>query len=197
MKKGKCQIWQLFVEYLGHHIDALGIHTSSNKLVAITQAPAPGNVTELLSFLGILNYYDKFILNLATLVHPLNELLKSGQSWRWTEEHAAAYEAAKQQLSSAPILVHYDPKLPIHLAGDASSYRIGAMLSQVLPDGADHPIAYPHVSCGPVSATTHNWRKKHCRSWQAFHSGKRPLTGDSYFGTQDPHLLQPDCNVSP
>ena len=63
------------VEYLGHKIDADGIHMTDGKLQAILQAPTPRNVTELRSFLGLVNYYGKFIPNLATTLHPLNQLL--------------------------------------------------------------------------------------------------------------------------
>ena len=149
LKRGKCSIWKPSVDYLGHHVDAKGIHTAPEKVSAITQAPEPRNVTELHSFLGMVNYYGKFILNLATLLHPLNDLLKEGQPWRWSKQCAIAFQAAKQHLASAPVLVHYDPKLPICLAGDASSYRIGAVLSQVLLDGSEHPIAFTSRTLRP------------------------------------------------
>lgn len=64
------------VQYLGHVIDADGIHTTDTKLKAIVDAPAQKNVAELWSFLGWLNYYGQFILNLASLLHPLNKLLR-------------------------------------------------------------------------------------------------------------------------
>ena len=70
MKKEKCKFLQPAVEYLGHKIDAEGLHTMANKLEAIVQAPKPHNLQELRSFLGLLNYYGKFIPNLATVIHP-------------------------------------------------------------------------------------------------------------------------------
>jgi len=62
LKRGKCSIWKSSVDYLGHYVDAKGIHTAPGKVAAIFQAPAPPNVTELRSFLGMVNYYGKFIL---------------------------------------------------------------------------------------------------------------------------------------
>ena len=53
-----------------------------------------------------------------------------------------AFEAAKEKLISAPVLAHFDPNLPIHLAGDASAYGIGAVISHQYPDGSERPIAY-------------------------------------------------------
>ena len=75
LKEAKCAFFQREVEYLGYRIDASGIHTAPSKLQAIQQAPSPRNITELRAFLGLLNYYGKFIPNLSTLIHPLNALL--------------------------------------------------------------------------------------------------------------------------
>ena len=138
----KCVFLQSSVEYLGHTIDAEGLHTSPKKVQAIQEAPTPHNQQELRSFLGLLHYYGKFIPNLATMLHPLNELLKKGISWRWSKDCANAFKQAKKQLSSTTVLAHYDPKLPLRLAGDASSYGIGAVISHILPDGSERPISY-------------------------------------------------------
>lgn len=90
----------------------------------------------------MVNYNGKFIPNLATLLHPVNVLLREGQPWRWSKQCEAAFQTAKQHLASAPVLVHYDPKLLLLDAGDAFGYRIGAVLSQVLPVGSEHPVAF-------------------------------------------------------
>ena len=123
---------------------AQGIHADTGKVEAIRQAPPPANVSELSSFLGMLNYCSTFVPNLSTLLHPLNELLKDGLKWNWFHACNQGFEAAKKQLSAGPVLVQYNPDLPIYLAGDASSSGIGAVLSQVLymPDGTEHPSAY-------------------------------------------------------
>ena len=138
----KCVFMQSSVEYLGHIIDCEGLHTSPKKVKAIQEAPTPRNQQELRSFLGLLHYYGKFIQNLATMLHPLNELLKKGVSWKWSKDCANAFKQAKKQLSSTTVLAHYDPKLPLRLAGDASSYGIGAVISHILPDGSERPISY-------------------------------------------------------
>ena len=142
LKWEKCSFMKSSVEYLGHRIDATGIHTLPSKLQAIQDAPEPQNVTQLRSFLGLLNYYGKFIGNLSTLIHPLNELLKMDNPWNWTQECAKAFVDAKEALTSSTVLAHFDPKLPITLAGDASSYGIGAVISHVYPDGSERPIAF-------------------------------------------------------
>ena len=85
-KRAKCVFMSNSVEYLGHRIDSTGLHTTTHKVEAISQAPQPRNTQELRSFLGLLHYYGKFLPNLATLLHPLNNLLKTGQKWAWTQE---------------------------------------------------------------------------------------------------------------
>ena len=101
------------MEYLGHRIDAQGLHPTSDKLLAIKDAPSPRNVTELRSFLGLLNYYGKFIPNLATLIHPLHHLLQKEVPFTWSEVHEESFLAAKQALLSTKVLAHYDPHLPL------------------------------------------------------------------------------------
>ena len=131
LKEKKCSFIQDSVDYLGHHIDAQGIHTYPSKVEAITKAPAPNNVTQLRSFLGMVNYYGKFLHNLSSQLHPLHALLKHGTKWHWSEECDRIFKQVKTKLSKTPVLMHYDPKLPIRLAGDASNYGIGAVLSHV------------------------------------------------------------------
>ena len=96
----------------------------------------------LRSFLGLTNYYGKFIPNLVTLLHPLNALLQANKEWKWTSECVKAFQAAKEQIISASVLTHYDPTLPITLAADASAYGVGAVISHVLSDNTEHPIAF-------------------------------------------------------
>lgn len=87
----------------------------------------------------MLNYYGKFIPNLATIVHPLNKLLSQYQV-DWTS--AQAFAEAKQALTSSQVLVHHDPSLPITLAGDASAYSIGAIISNILIDGSEQSMSF-------------------------------------------------------
>jgi len=156
VQNNKCTFLAVSVEYLGHIIDDKGLHTSPKKVAAIQEAPAPKNQQELCSFLGLLHYYGKFIPNLATLLHPLNKLLKSGSTWKWSSECQQAFKQAKEQLLSATVLAHYDPSLPLQLAADASAYGIGAVISHTYPDGTERPIAF-------ASRTLSNSEKKYAQ----------------------------------
>ena len=136
LKREKCFFMRTSVEYLGFKVDAEGLHATEEKLKAITEAPRPCNVTELRSFLGLINYYGQFISNLAATLHPLNCLLCKDSNWRWTKDCKQAFQAGKSKLISSHVLVHYNPELPLRLAGDASNYGIGAVISHMMPDGS-------------------------------------------------------------
>ena len=80
--------------------------------------------------------------NLSTLLHPFNQLLQEKHPWQWTAACEGAFQKAKEQLCSAPVLVHYNPKLLLRLVGDASNYGIGAVMFHSFPDGSEHSVAF-------------------------------------------------------
>lgn len=146
----KCSFLQTKISYLGYIIDKEGLHTSPDKVLAIKDAPTPTSVKQLQSVLGTINYYGKFIPNLATLLNPLYELLKKDMKWSWTKKCDDAFNKVKNILMSADVLVHYNPEYEIRLTTDASPYGIGCVLSHVLPDGQEKPIAYASRTLSPA-----------------------------------------------
>ena len=159
-KKSKCRFLQPSVVFLGHRIDADGIHPTEEKLRAIVQVPAPKNVQELRSFLDLISYYGKFIHNAATILSPLNSLLRKDVTWTWTKECQRSFNLAKETLVSSKVLTHYDPSLPIRMADDASAYGIGAVIAHVMPDGSERPIALPHARSQEVKETMRKLKRR-------------------------------------
>ncbi len=110
--------------------------------------PYPTNVTELKSFLGLLTYYGKFLPNLST---KLYRLLRQDTPWKWTAEQDKAFCESKKLLTSDCLLVHFDQKLPLTLACDASAYGIGAVLAHKMPSSIlcarTAPIPYADYPC--------------------------------------------------
>ncbi|KFD59948.1 hypothetical protein M514_27867, partial [Trichuris suis] len=92
-KKEKCLIGVKTVDFLGYRIDASGIHPSASKLEAIHKAPAPQNQQELQAFLGLLNFYNSFLRDKATVAEPLHCLLDKTAKWKWTDEHEESFQA--------------------------------------------------------------------------------------------------------
>ncbi|RXN14561.1 putative protein K02A2.6-like protein [Labeo rohita] len=117
------------VEYLGHQVDAQGLHPTGTKVKAIEEAPEPRNVTELKAYLGLLNYY-KFLPNLAMLLAPLHLLLRKDVQWLWKKPQKEVFKESKALLNSARVLVHYSSDSELILACDASPYGVGAVLSK-------------------------------------------------------------------
>ena len=110
LRKDKCHFLQTLVEYLGHVIDTDGLHTTPTKQQVIAEARAPTNISELHSFLGLVNYYGRFLPNVSTMLHPLNCLLWKRAVWVWFKKCEEAFQAIKGMLSSDQVLFHYDPR---------------------------------------------------------------------------------------
>ena len=96
----KCSFAQSYMEFLGHAIDGNGIHPDPNKVSLIKDWPVPKNVSELRSFLGISNYYRRFILAYSRRASPLTALTKKDCQWIWTDTCQAAFEDMKNALAS-------------------------------------------------------------------------------------------------
>jgi len=110
LQQKKCEFFVTEVVYLGHKINAEGLHPLIEKVEAIVAAPAPQNVGELKSYLGLLSYYGKFLPNLSSTLAPLYKLLKTTVKWKWTDRECKAFDDSKKLLSTAQVLVHFDPE---------------------------------------------------------------------------------------
>ena len=148
----KTRFFDAKTEYCGHAVSADGLHKLPAKVDVIHDAPQPTNVSQFRSFLGLVNYYARFLPNLSTTLHPLNRLLQHNTSWHWTDACTAAFDEVKRQIGSDLVLTHFHPDLPLHVASDASPYGLGAVLSHSMPDGTERPIAF-------ASRTLHEHRR--------------------------------------
>lgn len=143
LKKDKCVFLVNEVQYLGYVISREGIKTDPRKIEAITKIPRPSNTTEVRSFLGMVNFYSKFVNNMSARLVPLYNLLKRGVNWYWSKECERAFIEIKNILTSADVLAHYDPSKPLTLTCDASARGVGGVLTQPAADGrGERPVAY-------------------------------------------------------
>lgn len=137
VKKEKCSFAQQEVTFLGHRIKGGTICMDNEKVKAIEEWDPPSKVSELRSFLGLVNYYRRFIQGFSGRAAPLTNLLKKNQPWHWTRECQEAKEDLKGAIMADPVLALPDHAKPFEVHTDASDYAIGGVLMQ-----EGHPIAY-------------------------------------------------------
>ena len=109
---------------------------------AMAGLPSPQNVGQLRSFLGMVQYYARFLPDLATHLAPLHRLLQKDEHWIWGKEQEWAFRTVREMLFQDRVLTHFNPDLPVVVACDSSSYGLGAVLSHRMPDGSERPVAY-------------------------------------------------------
>uniref|UniRef100_A0A1Y1K0Y3 RNA-directed DNA polymerase n=1 Tax=Photinus pyralis TaxID=7054 RepID=A0A1Y1K0Y3_PHOPY len=136
----KCHFFQESIECLGHVIDGNGIRPMKAKIDEICSKKPPTDLTQLRSFLGLLNYYNKFLPMASSELKLLYDLERKNIPFVWTNEHRV-FEKCKNMIVNSNLLVHYDVKKPIVIAVDASQYGVGAVMSH-LSDGVEHPIMF-------------------------------------------------------
>ena len=137
VKLSKCSFLKEEVEYLGFLVGANGVRVNPAKVKAVMEFPTPTTVSELRSFLGLTNYFRKFIQSYATVAAPLTAQTGKGNVLHWTDECRQAFEQIKALLADAPTMVLPDRTKTYEVVTDASIVGLGAGLLQ---DG--HPIAF-------------------------------------------------------
>jgi len=135
LKFNKCNFITSSTKFLGHVLTSEGLHTDPSTVEAVRNFPVPKNLQELRGFLGLANYYRKFIKSFASLAQPLTDLLKGETkhniSVAWTHDvHTACFNKLKDALCSAPILRPYIPSHSTAIFTDASKYGVGVALCQ-------------------------------------------------------------------
>ena len=142
LKAAKCCFAQSSVTYLGHVISSNGIQPDPHKIDAVLNYPPPKDAKQLKRFLGLSNYYRKFIKDYASIAEPLYKLLrKTSSGYCWNAQCEQSFNLLKQRLTSPPILSYPNFKAPFMVSTDASSTAIGGVLSQI-SNGTERVVAY-------------------------------------------------------
>ena len=131
LKAKKCQLFATEVNYLGYVITSKGIKTDPKKIEAIKNWHPPVNVRTVRSFLGLVQYYSKFIRNFADVCRPLNNLTRKGVPFLWNADCQKSFDEIKEMMVSAPILAYPKNTGQFILDTDASAYAYGGVLSQM------------------------------------------------------------------
>ncbi len=130
----KCVFAVSSFEFLGHLVSAQGARPLHSYVEAVERRPRPTNTKELQVFLGLVNFYRRFLPDAAAFLKPLTDSLRGSKSSQeavtWSPELEASFEAAKRALSRATWLEHPDPLAALALHVDASASHVGAALHQ-------------------------------------------------------------------
>ena len=138
----KCRFAATSVPYLGHIISTNCVRPIQENLKAIDAFPTPRSRKNVRQFLGKVNFYRKFIPNIATLLEPLHSLLRKHIPFSWSPSCQSSFKKIKYLLASEPILAVFDHARPVIIHTDASAIGIGAVLKQPQEDGVERPVAY-------------------------------------------------------
>lgn len=141
LKPSKCHFAQAEVKYLGHIVNKDGVAPCPDKCEAVKSFPTPTDVKSLRSFLGLANYYRKFVKGFSQIAAPLNHLLRKNVPFVWSDECESAFQQLRDGLCSPPILAYPDFSKPFILTTDASNSAVGGILGQV-QDGKERVIQY-------------------------------------------------------
>ncbi|UYV68869.1 K02A2.6-like, partial [Cordylochernes scorpioides] len=142
LKLSKCIFGRTEVKYLGHIISHNQLKPDPVKVKSIQDFPRPDTVKKVRQFMGLANYYRKFVKDFSKISFPLVRLTRKNQPFIWNEEVEESFAKLKMALSTKPVLAIYNPDYPSKVYTDASKYGIGAILTQIGPDNEEHVIAY-------------------------------------------------------
>ncbi|XP_055615101.1 uncharacterized protein K02A2.6-like [Toxorhynchites rutilus septentrionalis] len=148
----KCSFRMPEVKYLGQILDGNGIKPDPNKTSAIATMPAPHDIPSLRSYLGGVNYYGKYVPEMRKLRYPMDQLLKAGVKWEWSDACQRSFDRFRDILQSPLALAHYNPKLGLIVSADASQHGIGARIAHQFPDGTVKAISYASRSLTPAES---------------------------------------------
>ena len=138
----KCVFGVPSVEFLGHSVDSTGIHPLPAKVQTVLDFPQPTSRRQLRTFLGLTNFYHRFIPGCARIADPLNTLLaESKEHLSWNDSQIHAFSALKEALANATLLAHPKPNALTNIMTDASNSAVGAVLQQYV-DGQWQPISF-------------------------------------------------------
>ena len=131
VKPEKCAWKVQKVNFLGVVMGQGKIEMEEDKVAGVLNWPAPKTVRDVRKFLGLANYYRRFVKDFAKIAQPLNNLTRKKEKWKWGDEQQGAFEQLKQVFTSRPLLVALDIDKEFRVEADASNFAMGGVLSNV------------------------------------------------------------------
>ena len=133
LNQAKCGFGASTLDFLGHQVSSKGVVPLPSKVDTIKDFPAPHSVKALQEFVGMINFYHRFLPSAARILCPLYQALSGKaqkRTFEWTQEMMVSFNAAKAALAQATMLCHPQPAAKISLTTDASDVAVGVVLQQ-------------------------------------------------------------------
>jgi len=118
------------------------IEMEEDKVVGVLNWPVPKTVRDIRKFLGLTNYYRRFVKDFAKLAWPLNNLMRKEEKWRWGSKQQEVFKQLKQVFTSRPLLVVLDIDKEFRVEANASNFATGGILLIKCEDNKWRPVAY-------------------------------------------------------
>ena len=139
----KCEFFQTEIDFLGFLVGKDGMRVNPEKVDVLRTWPTPESLTELRSFLGLLQFFRRFIPKFSAIAAPLTNLTKKEMGiGKWNEKCDEAFQKLKDAIVQAPILVAPDWKKPFRGHVDASQLAVGGTLTQLDRNGKDRVVSF-------------------------------------------------------
>jgi len=142
VKLEKCKWKVREVDFLGVVIGPEGIKMEKKKVKGVLEWPTPQCVKDVQKFLGLANYYRRFIEEFATVARPLHDLVKKDKKWDWREKEEKAFRELKERFTKEPVLAAPDIDKKMRMEVDTLDYATGGVLSMECEDGLWRPVAF-------------------------------------------------------
>lgn len=149
LKPTKCSLYREEVLFLGHVVGKDGVRANPSLVQDVEKWPVPQNLKELQAFLGLTNYYRRFVQGYADIARSLHNLTRKGVTYHWKAEQEVAFGALKKALTTTPILAYPLAEGRMILDTDAANFSIGAVLSQEQGQ-VERVISYSSRRLGPI-----------------------------------------------
>jgi len=142
VKPEKCAWKVRKIGFLGIVIGPSGIEMEKEKVDGVLSWLEPRNVKDIRKFLGLANYYRRFIKNFTQVARPMNVLIRKNVKWQWEEEQQKAFDKLKRVFMTGPVLAAPDLDKEFRVETDASNYATGRVLSMKGSDELWRPVTF-------------------------------------------------------
>ena len=196
----KCLLGVNELQFLGHQVNKDGIAPLTSQVKVIQDFPQPPTLRKLREFLGLVNFYHRFIPRCASILAPLNALLKTtstnSRSLPWNSDAISSFQQIKDALARATLLVHPMPEAPINIMTDASDVAMGAVLQQYL-DGQWCPLTYFSRKLSPAEQRYSTFDRELLAVYSAIRHFRHFLEAREFYVLTDHKPLTHSLNSKP